>query len=146
MVRDHIGNRSRGYLAHDRLLASAAASFLSCVDSLAAHVGLEVAEHRIQLVLFDMRNGLGGVMAFPVLRLIMMSRVSLGDVDAGLLRALGRQRTLRALGGFVGFRVRGVGHRLVLMGAAVDLQRHVSVGFERKIRSVLSSTVRPEKL
>lgn len=92
-----------------------------------------------------MRDRLGGVMAFPVLRLIMMSRVSLADVNAGLLRALGRQRALRALGGFVGLRVRGVGHRLVLMSAAVDLQRHVSVGFKRKSRRGLllpSATVR----
>lgn len=89
-----IRNRLHGYLAHDRLLASAAASLLSCVDSLAAHVGLEITKHRIQLVLLDMRDGLGGVVAFSVLRLVMLSRVSLGDVDAGLLRALGRQRTL----------------------------------------------------
>lgn len=79
-----------------------------------AHVGLEVAEHRIQLILFDE--------ALPrVLRLVEMSGVGLGDVYAGL-RALGsRQRALRALGGLVRLRVRRVGHRLVLMGAAVDL-------------------------
>lgn len=126
-----IGYRSRGYLAHDGLLAGVAASLLSCVDSLAAHIGLEVAEHRIQLVLLDMSDDLGGVLAFSVLRLIMVSRVCLGDVDASLL-LLGRQRTLRALGSFVRLRVRGVGHRLMLMGTAVDLQRHVSVGHERK--------------
>lgn len=36
-------NRSCGYLAHDRLLAGAATALLSRVDTLAAHVGLEVA-------------------------------------------------------------------------------------------------------
>lgn len=101
---------------------------------MAAHVGLEIAEHRIQLVLLDMSDDLGSVLALSVLRLIMVSRVSLGDVDAGLL-LLGRQRTLRALGSFVRLRVRRVGHRLMLMGAAIDLQRHVTVGFERKKRS-----------
>jgi len=40
------------YLAHNRLLAGAAASLLGRVDTLAAHVGLKIAEHRIQLVLF----------------------------------------------------------------------------------------------
>lgn len=57
-----------------------------------------------------------------------MGRVGLGDVDASL-RALGTgQRALRALGGFVGLRVRRIGYRLVLMGAAVDLQRHAERG------------------
>lgn len=63
-----------------------------------------------------------------------MSRVSLGNVDASL-RALGGQRALRALGGLVGLRVRGVGHRLMLMGAAIDLQRHANRRIKRiKIR------------
>lgn len=61
-------------------------------------------------------------MTLPVLRLIVMGRVSLGDVDARL-RAVGRQGALRALGRLVGLCVRGVGHRLMLMSAAVDLQR-----------------------
>lgn len=56
-----------------------------------------------------------------MLLLIVVGGVGLGDVNPGL-RALGRQRALRALGGLVRFRVRGVCHRLVLMGAAVDLR------------------------
>jgi len=106
---------SASYLAHNGLLAGVAASLLSRVDTLAAHVGLEVAEHRIQLILFD-------ELALPrMLRLVEMSGVSLGDVYAGL-RAVGSwQRALRALGRLVGLRVRGVGHRLMLMGATVDL-------------------------
>lgn len=54
-----------------------------------------------------------------------MGGVGLGNVNASL-RTLGRQRTRRALGGLVGFRVRRVGYRLMLMGAAVDLQSHDS--------------------
>lgn len=103
-----------GYLAHDGLLAGVAASLLGRVDTLAAHVGLEIAEHRIQLVLLE---------RLALSRMIEMSRVGLGNVDTGL-RALGGQRTLRALGGLVGLRVRGVGHRLMLMGAAVNLKIH----------------------
>lgn len=109
------------YLTHDRLLAGVAASLLGRVDTLAAHVGLEVAEHRIQLILLE---------RLALSRMIEMSRVGLGDVNAGL-RALGGQRALRALGGLVGLRVRGVGHRLMLMGAAVDLQRHADRRIER---------------
>lgn len=59
-----------------------------------------------------------------------MGRVSLGDVDASL-RALGGQRALRALGSLVRLRVRRVGHRLMLMGAAINLQRHVDRRVER---------------
>lgn len=40
-------------LADDGLLAGAAASLLGCVDSLAAHVCLQITKHRIQRVLFD---------------------------------------------------------------------------------------------
>lgn len=47
--------------------------------------------------------------------------MGLGDVDAGL-RALAGQWALRALGGLIGLRVRGVGYCLMLMGTAVDLQ------------------------
>lgn len=110
-----------GYLAHDGLLAGVAASLLGSIDSLAAHVGLEIAEHRIQLVLLE---------RLALSRMIEMGRVSLGDVDASL-RALGGQRALRALGSLVRLRVRRVGHRLVLMGAAIDLQRHVDRRVER---------------
>lgn len=106
------------YLAHDGLLAGAAASLLSSVDSLAAHVGLKITEHRIQLILFKR-------LALPWL--IEMSRMGLGDVDAGL-RALAGQWALRALGGLIGLRVRGVGYCLMLMGTAVDLQWHVDCG------------------
>lgn len=109
------------YLAHDGLLAGVAASLLGSIDSLAAHVGLEIAEHRIQLVLLE---------RLALSRMIEMGRVSLGDVDASL-RALGGQRALRALGSLVRLRVRRVGHRLVLMGAAIDLQRHVDRRVER---------------
>lgn len=108
-----------GYLAHDGFLAGVAASLLSRVNSLAAHVGLEVAKHRIQLVLLE---GL----AFPWELLVLVGRVGLGDVNARLRALNGGQRALRTLGGLVGLRVRGVGHRLMLMGAAVDLQRHVN--------------------
>lgn len=100
------------YLAHDGLLAGVAASLLSSVDSLAAHVGLKITKHRIQLILFKR-------LALPWL--IEMSRMGLGDVDAGL-RALAGQWALRALGGLIGLRVRGVGYCLMLMGTAVDLQ------------------------
>lgn len=48
--------------------------------------------------------------------------MGLGDVDAGLRALADGQWALRALGGLVGLRVRGVGYCLVLMGAAVDLQ------------------------
>lgn len=78
---------------------------------MAAHVGLEIAEHRIQLVLLE---------RLALSWMIEMSRVGLGDVDASL-RALGGQRALRAFSGLVGLRVRRVGHRLMLMGAAIDL-------------------------
>lgn len=116
-----------GYLTHDRLLAGVAASLLSCVDTLAAHVGLEVAEHRIQLILLE---------RLALSRMVEMSRVGLGDVNASL-RALGGQRALRALGGLVGLRVRRVGHRLMLMGAAINLQRHADRRIERiKIREI----------
>lgn len=116
-----------GYLTHDRLLAGVAASLLSCVDTLAAHVGLEVAEHRIQLILLE---------RLALSRMIEMSRVGLGDVNASL-RALGGQRALRALGGLVGLRVRRVGHRLMLMGAAINLQRYADRRIERiKIREI----------
>lgn len=101
-----------GYLAHDGLLAGAAASLLSSVDTLAAHVGLKITEHRIQLVLLER-------LALP--RLIEMSRVGLGDVDASLRALADGQWALRALGRLVGLRVRRVGYCLVLMGAAVDL-------------------------
>ncbi|TGZ55130.1 Uncharacterized protein DBV15_10022 [Temnothorax longispinosus] len=70
-----------GYLAHDGLLTSVAASLLGCVDSLAAHVGLEITKHRIQLVLLE---------RLALSRMVEMGRVGLGDVDA----------SLRALGGF----------------------------------------------
>lgn len=113
------------YLTHDGLLAGAAASLLGRIDTLAAHVGLEIAEHRIQLILLE---------RLALSWMVEMSRVGLGDVDAGL-RALAGQRALRALGGLVGLRVRGVGHRLVLMGAAINLQRHADRRIERvKIR------------
>lgn len=55
-----------------------------------------------------------------VLLLVMMSGVRLGDVNPSL-RALGWQRTLRALGSFVRLRVRRVGHCLMLMGTTIDL-------------------------
>lgn len=91
---------------------------------MAAHVSLKITEHRIQLVLLER-------LALPWIK---MGRVSLGNVDASL-RALGGQRALRALGGLVGLRVRGIGHRLMLMGAAIDLQRHVNCRIKRiKIR------------
>lgn len=47
-------------LAHYGLLAGVAAAFLARVDSLAAHVCLEVAKHRIQ-VLLGRRLRLGGL-------------------------------------------------------------------------------------
>lgn len=50
----------------------------------------------------------------------MMGGVRLGDVNPSL-RALGWQRTLRALGSFVRLRVRRVGHCLMLMGTTIDL-------------------------
>lgn len=37
-------------LSDDRLVASIAASLLGGIDSLAAHVGLQISEHRIQLI------------------------------------------------------------------------------------------------
>lgn len=101
-----------GYLTHDGLLAGVAASLLSSIDTLAAHVSLKITKHRIQLVLLE---GL----ALP--RLIEMSCVGLGDVDTGLRALADGQWTLRALGSLVGLRVRGVGYCLVLM-SAVDLQ------------------------
>lgn len=115
-IKSAFGNHDavEGYLAHDGLLASVAASLLGRIDSLTAHVGLEIAEHRIQLILFE---------RLALSWMVEMGRVGLGDVDAGL-RALRGQRTLRALGGLIGLRVRRVCHRLVLMGAAIDLQRH----------------------
>lgn len=67
---------------------------------------------------------MSGVITLSVLRQVVMGGVGLGNVNASL--ALGRERTLRALGGLVGLRVRRVGHRLMLMGAAVDLQPHDS--------------------
>lgn len=74
----------RYHLAHDRLLAGAAASFLGCVDTLAAHVGLKIAEHRIQLILLQ---------RLALSWMVEVSRVSLGNVNAGL-RALVGQRAL----------------------------------------------------
>lgn len=120
------------YLAHDGLLAGAAASLLSSVDSLAAHVGLKITEHRIQLILFK---------RLALSRLIEMSRMGLADVDAGL-RALAGQWALRALGGLIGLRVRGVGYCLMLMGTAVDLQWHVDCRVEWKFRYPLSEKSR----
>ncbi|KYN38792.1 hypothetical protein ALC56_06791 [Trachymyrmex septentrionalis] len=67
-----------------KLLAGAAASFLGCVDTLAAHVGLKIAEHRIQLILLQ---------RLALSWMIEVGRVSLGDVNAGL-RALVGQRAL----------------------------------------------------
>ncbi|KYN27217.1 hypothetical protein ALC57_03561 [Trachymyrmex cornetzi] len=67
-----------------KFLAGAAASFLGCVDTLAAHVGLKIAEHRIQLVLFQ---------RLALSWMVEVGCVSLGDVNAGL-RALVGQRTL----------------------------------------------------
>lgn len=109
-----------GYLAHDGFLAGVAASLLGRVDTLATHVSLKIAKHRIQLVLFKR-------LALPWIK---MGRVSLGNVDASL-RALGGQRALRALGSLVGLRVRGVGNRLMLMSAAIDLQRHANRRIKR---------------
>lgn len=109
------------YLAHDRFFAGAAASFLGCVDTLAAHVGLKIAEHRIQLILFQ---------RLALSWMIEVGRVSLGDVNAGL-RTLVGQRALWALGGFVWLRVWRVGHRLMLMSTAIDLQRYVYRRIER---------------
>jgi len=106
---------SANYLAYDGFLASAAASLLSRVNTLAAHVGLKIAKHRIQLVLLER-------LAFSRELLILVGRVSLGDVNARLRALSSGQRALRALGGLVRLRVRRVGHRLMLMGAAVDLQ------------------------
>lgn len=54
------------------------------------------------------------------LLLIVMGGVRFRNVNARL-RALGWQRALGALGSFVGFRVRRVGHRLMLMRTAIDL-------------------------
>lgn len=56
-----------------------------------------------------------------MLLLVVMGGLRFRDMNSRL-RALGRQRTLRALGGLVRFRVRRVGHRLMLMRATVDLQ------------------------
>lgn len=42
--------QGRDDLTNDRLLASVAAALLRCCDPTAAHVGVQVAEHRIQLV------------------------------------------------------------------------------------------------
>lgn len=81
---------------------------------MAAHVGLEIAKHGIQLVLFQ---GL----TFSRVLLILVGRVGLGDVNARLRALNAGQRALRTLGGLVGLRVRGVRHRLMLMSAAVDL-------------------------
>ncbi|KYQ50318.1 hypothetical protein ALC60_10632 [Trachymyrmex zeteki] len=65
-------------------LRSAAASLLGCVDTLAAHVGLKIAEHRIQLILLQ---------RLALSWMVEMGRVSLSDVNAGL-RALVGQRAL----------------------------------------------------
>lgn len=51
-------------LAHDGLLASAAAALLARVHSLATHVGLQVAEHRIQILLGGGRVALRDVRGF----------------------------------------------------------------------------------
>lgn len=76
-----------------------------------------------------------------------MGRVGLGDVDASL-RALGTgQRALRALGGFVGLRVRRIGYRLMLMGAAVDLQRHAKRGIRvYKLKKIKYLSVQKTKI
>lgn len=66
-----------GYLADDGLFAGTAASLLRRVDTLAAHVGLEIPKHRIQLVLLE-------ELAFPRELLILMGRVSLSNVNARL--------------------------------------------------------------
>ncbi|KYM76551.1 hypothetical protein ALC53_12994 [Atta colombica] len=63
-------------------LRSAAASFLGCVDTLAAHVGLKIAEHRIQLILFQ---------RLALSWMIEVGRVSLGDVNAGLCTLVGQR-------------------------------------------------------
>lgn len=67
--------------------------------------------------------------------MIEVGRVGLGNVDTSL-RALGGQKILRALGSLVGLRVRGIGHRLMLMGAAVDLKIHA----DRRVGSVKNSS------
>lgn len=56
-----------------------------------------------------------------VLLLVVMSGVSLGDVDPSL-RALGWQRALRTFRRFVRFSVWRIGHCLMLMGTTIDLE------------------------
>lgn len=55
-----------------------------------------------------------------MLLLVVMSGVSLGDVDPSL-RALGWQRALRTFRRFVRFSVWRIGHCLMLMGTTIDL-------------------------
>ena len=81
--------RVESHLSDDGLLAGVAAALLRSVDSLAAHVCLEVAKHRVQLVLSDVRDRLGGRRVALVLRLIVMARARLRYVHPRR-RLLGR--------------------------------------------------------
>lgn len=67
-----------------------------------------------------------------------MRRVGLCDVNSSL-RAFGWQRALRTLRRFVRLRVRRVGHRLMLMGAAVDLQFLYNPNETQKILTIVAN-------
>lgn len=58
-----------------------------------------------------------------MLLLVVMSSVSLGDMNSGL-RALGWQRALRTLGRLVRLGVWRIGHCLKLMRTTIDLQMY----------------------
>lgn len=77
------------YLSNDGLLASTAASLLGSVDSLSAHVCLQIAEHRIQLVLLDVGDRVNGLAVLGLV--VVMSGARLGYVDARLRAFLGQR-------------------------------------------------------
>lgn len=90
------------HLADDGLLAGAAAALLRGIDTLATHVCLEVAKHRVQLVLLDVGDRLGGRLVALVLRLIVVGRAGLRYLDPRLVVALARWQ------GTAGFRAYGL--------------------------------------
>lgn len=110
------------HLAYDRFLAGTAASLLRSVHTLTAHICLKISQHRIQLILFDLCRGLCG-MTFPVLLLlIMMCRLSFCNVYSRLCTLSRWQWALRTFSRFIGLSVWRIGHRLMLMRAAIDLE------------------------
>lgn len=96
----------RDHLADDRLVAGIAAALLRRGHTLAAHVGLQVAEHRVQLVAL-----LNGLRLRRRVRLRLRLRLRVRGLRVRLGVAV--RDALRRLG--------VLGDRLVLVRAGVDL-------------------------